>query len=70
MLAFVMILTVGCAGGLRAHSVLPVDWIGRKGTAYEVHLHGLQGGHSGVEIIQNRANANKSWANLWAGSRH
>lgn len=52
------ILTVGCAGGLRAHSVLPVDWIGRKGTAYEVRLHGLQGGHSGVEIHKQRGNSN------------
>ncbi len=52
------ILTVGCAGGLRVCSTLPVDWIGRKGTAYEVRLHGLQGGHSGVEIHKQRGNSN------------
>ncbi len=52
------ILTVGCAGGLRAHSTLPVDRVYKAGTVYEVTLHGLQGGHSGTEIHKQRGNSN------------
>ena len=52
------VLTVGCAGGLRVHSTLPVDRIDREGTVFEVRLHGLQGGHSGAEIHKQRGNSN------------
>lgn len=52
------ILTVGCAGGLRVYSTIPVNREKRQGTAYQVRLHGLQGGHSGAEIHKQRGNSN------------
>ncbi|MBD5534009.1 MAG: aminoacyl-histidine dipeptidase [Lachnospiraceae bacterium] len=52
------ILTVGCAGGVRVHSVIPVKRERRRGILARVHIHGLQGGHSGAEIHKQRGNAN------------
>jgi len=52
------ILTVGCAGGLRVYSTLPVKREQRQGIALRVRLHGLQGGHSGAEIHKQRGNSN------------
>ena len=52
-------IIAGCAGGLSFKLNLP---IGRKqvtGSCLEVTIHGLKGGHSGVEINQQRGNANK-----------
>ena len=54
-------LCVGCAGGLDANVTLPYDAEkapeGYK--AVEVAVKGLKGGHSGLEIILQRGNANK-----------
>ena len=51
------VLTVGCAGGARAHITLPVE----KETCFlpcvQVRVSGLIGGHSGVEIDKGRLNA-------------
>jgi len=52
------ILTAGCAGGIRAHCLIPVRRKEGKGVLCEFTLHGLLGGHSGVEIDKGRANAN------------
>ncbi|MBD5468638.1 MAG: aminoacyl-histidine dipeptidase [Lachnospiraceae bacterium] len=52
------ILTVGCAGGVRVHSVIPVKRERRGGVPARVRIHGLQGGHSGAEINKQRGNAN------------
>lgn len=52
------ILTVGCAGGVRVHSVIPVKRERRGGVLARVRIHGLQGGHSGAEIHKRRGNAN------------
>lgn len=52
------ILTVGCAGGVRVHSVIPVKRERRRGVPARVRIHGLQGGHSGAEINKQRGNAN------------
>lgn len=52
------ILTVGCAGGVRVHSVIPVKRERRGGVPAHVRIHGLQGGHSGAEINKQRGNAN------------
>lgn len=52
-------IIAGCAGGLSFRMNLP---IGRKqvsGSCLEVTIHGLKGGHSGMEINQQRGNANK-----------
>ncbi len=52
------VLTVSCAGGARAELSLPVTYAPADGTAYCVTAHGLQGGHSGIEIDKGRLNAN------------
>ena len=51
--------TVSCAGGARAHIQLPVSRRAVYGPCVKLTVEGLQGGHSGVEIHKNRANANK-----------
>lgn len=52
------ILLAGCAGGAKVSCILEGKCQNRKGYLYELSLHGLQGGHSGVEIHKKRANAN------------
>ncbi len=52
------ILLTGCAGGVSVISSIPVKYRNASGCLYEVKIHGLQGGHSGMEIGKNRANAN------------
>ena len=51
---------MGCAGGVDAD----IDWNYKEekmenAMAYSVHLKGLKGGHSGIDINLGRANANK-----------
>ncbi len=53
------IFTVSCAGGARATIYLPVTRKAVYGPAVRLVVDGLQGGHSGVEIHKNRANASK-----------
>lgn len=50
----------GCAGGVRNTIELPAAYAEpTKSAAYEIRIHGLTGGHSGMEIDKNRANSNK-----------
>lgn len=52
-------LCVGCAGGADSRLTLPID-TGESPdgvTAVEIRLHGLKGGHSGVDIHLQRGNA-------------
>ncbi|NOZ79102.1 MAG: aminoacyl-histidine dipeptidase [Acidobacteria bacterium] len=57
---------IGCAGGADSIAELPISR--RKalmGSApLRVTIHGLRGGHSGVDILENRANAIKLLARL------
>ena len=53
------IFTVSCAGGARSTITLPVQRRAVYGPCVRLTVEGLQGGHSGVEIHKNRANANK-----------
>ncbi len=53
------IFTVSCAGGARGTITLPVERHAVYGPCVRLTVEGLQGGHSGVEIHKNRANANK-----------
>ncbi len=53
------IFTVSCAGGATATITLPVQPRAVYGPCIRLCVEGLQGGHSGVEIHKNRANANK-----------
>ncbi len=53
--------TIGCAGGMNtsASYKYEMDAIPANHTAYAINLTGLQGGHSGIEIHDGRANAIK-----------
>ncbi|MCI8881453.1 MAG: aminoacyl-histidine dipeptidase [Lachnospiraceae bacterium] len=51
------VFLTSCAGGLRADCQIPVSWVQAEGTAYEITVSGLQGGHSGGEIHKERGNA-------------
>ena len=53
------IFTVSCAGGARGTITMPVTRRAVYGPCIRLTVEGLQGGHSGVEIHKNRANANK-----------
>lgn len=53
------IFTVSCAGGATATISLPVERRAVYGPCVRLTVEGLQGGHSGVEIHKNRANAHK-----------
>jgi len=58
------IFTVSCAGGATATLTLPADRRAVYGPCIKLTVDGLQGGHSGVEIHKNRANANKVMGEL------
>ncbi len=60
------IFTVSCAGGARGTISLPLARRAVYGPCVKLVVDGLQGGHSGVEIHQNRANANKIMGHLLA----
>ena len=53
------IFTVSCAGGARGTITVPLHRRPVYGPCVRLTVDGLQGGHSGVEIHKNRANANK-----------
>lgn len=55
------IFLVSCAGGVRVTIHLPIqqELSCDYKNAYEIKLCGLKGGHSGMEIDKQRANANK-----------
>ena len=53
------VFTVSCAGGARGTIELPLERRAVYGPCVRLTVEGLQGGHSGVEIHKNRANANK-----------
>ena len=53
------IFTVSCAGGARAGIRLPLSRHAVYGPCIKLTVDGLVGGHSGMEIDKNRANANK-----------
>ncbi len=58
------IFTVACAGGATAIVTLPAPRHPVYGPCIKLSVEGLQGGHSGVEIHKNRANANKVMGEL------
>lgn len=61
------ILLGGCAGGVRGICTLPMEYKELTGTAFEICIDGLLGGHSGEEINKYRANANKVMGRLLHG---
>lgn len=58
------VLTVSCAGGARGTISLPLQRRIVYGPCVKLTVDNLQGGHSGVEIQKNRANANKVMGEL------
>lgn len=50
---------IGCAGGIEVNAHLPVNFgpLSEESVILEVSVEGLQGGHSGAEIDQQRGNA-------------
>ena len=60
---------VSCAGGVRNLISLPLQWTEFSTSemeSYELVISGLKGGHSGAEINERRANANKLTGRLLA----
>lgn len=60
-------LYIGCAGGLDASAEIPyevTDVAEGKYYTHELRVTGCKGGHSGMDIILGRANANKVLARL------
>lgn len=52
------VFTAGCAGGVRADSLIPTKMEEKSGIVCEVKTTGFLGGHSGIEIHKGRANGN------------
>ncbi len=52
------IITVGCAGGKFANVKFNMELSEIAGVIYQIKITGLEGGHSGAEIHNERANAN------------
>ncbi|WP_426348937.1 aminoacyl-histidine dipeptidase [Alloiococcus sp. CFN-8] len=52
---------VSCAGGVRNKVILPISYEAPfdNGCCYTLKIRGLKGGHSGLDIIRQRANSNK-----------
>jgi len=59
---------IGCAGGADAHTVftMTLESVPQGHVALAVKVRGLRGGHSGVDIHENRGNALKFLARLLA----
>lgn len=60
------IFLIGCAGAATVACCLPVHKENVYGQMYEWHINGLMGGHSGMEIDKERANANKVFGRFLA----
>ncbi|MDD4494921.1 MAG: aminoacyl-histidine dipeptidase, partial [Eubacteriales bacterium] len=68
----------GCAGGINTDVILPVEWENEKTECcnpksekglYKISICGLSGGHSGLEISKQRANAIKMMVRMLDGIR-
>lgn len=53
------ILTAGCAGGIQYEAEFPLTRTSENGVIVSVRIHGLCGGHSGMEIHKQRGNGHK-----------
>ncbi|MEG0133321.1 MAG: aminoacyl-histidine dipeptidase [Clostridium sp.] len=58
------IFLVSCAGGVTNSVNIMNQWEDAKNEALKIELKGLKGGHSGMEIIKQRGNANKLMGRL------
>ena len=60
------VFLIGCAGAATVACCLPVHKENVSGQMFEWHIDGLMGGHSGMEINKERANANKVFGRFLA----
>lgn len=58
------IFLVSCAGGVTNYVNIKTEWEKADKEALKLELKGLKGGHSGMEIIKQRGNANKLMGRL------
>jgi aminoacyl-histidine dipeptidase len=60
------VFTVGCAGGLNTTIRMPLEYssVPEGALFFRLVVNGLSGGHSGVDIHEKRANANKLLAEV------
>ncbi|GAA0069663.1 aminoacyl-histidine dipeptidase [Clostridium sardiniense] len=58
------VLLTGCAGGINTRTIFSNDLISKSGKCIQLSVTGLLGGHSGIEIVKQRANANKLMGRL------
>ncbi|WP_036729608.1 aminoacyl-histidine dipeptidase [Peptoniphilus mikwangii] len=63
------IFLVSCAGGSSMNVIFDIEREHFKGEALRITVRGLKGGHSGGEIIRQRANANKILSRLLSAVR-
>jgi dipeptidase D len=65
------VFTIGCAGGRNIELLLPLrhEAAPVPTPLYELRVHGLRGGHSGINIHEQRGNANVLLARLLARLR-
>jgi len=61
------ILTISCAGGIRANCHIPVEYEEREGHCCKLSISGLTAGHSGIKIVNGGANANVLMGRLLYG---
>ena len=61
------ILTVSCAGGVRANCHIPIEREPTSGRCFRLTVKGAVGGHSGIKIIDGGANANVLMGRLLYG---
>ncbi|SUO96859.1 aminoacyl-histidine dipeptidase [Suttonella ornithocola] len=52
-------ICIGCAGGLDGDFSLPLAFQPNTAPGFALHIRGLKGGHSGIDIIRQRGNAIK-----------
>ena len=52
-------LCIGCAGAVNGSYTLPLQYESLAGQGHHLHVRGLKGGHSGIEIHLQRGNAIK-----------
>ena len=59
-------IMVSCAGGIRIHHEVDLQYMSapKNSLCYKISITGLKGGHSGMDINLNRANANKLLARI------
>lgn len=57
-------ICIGCAGGIDAEAVFPLQWQENKNSLFSLTIKDLMGGHSGVDIDKNRSSAIKIIADL------